>query len=369
MGRFISIVSAVAMIFIIIIANKGGSSTSGTQQNLVLVTFYPHAVSRRVNEYAGQTELLVTDDNRDVVDAIRTTIAMENNLKNSGRFNAKIRRKRKQGITGILLSFSNWISSFGDSGEENGKDFLPGEVVLKSMDYREMREYLSDHGSRCFESKVLNDAMKNIVLHVFDKLVNRYENGVDTNEHSAASWNRAVQICAWCVMLNGDARGFIEHGTKIKMKYSSNDLNSILEDARISGAGIALKKSTTGDLSARYLLSPLFVLPADIHGDSTPDSTITAKDVLAWLIDLPSNIPFPNEVPRSLSKLISQNEITIDESSKSHIFFNENATFLCLKSEFSSAESSWSFRWLAKSCPDSPYQVDCVYIVDPDSHQ
>lgn len=343
-GRFISIAGAVAIICIITIANKGGSSSLGTQQNLVLVTFYPQAVSRRVREYAGQTELLVTDENRDVVDAIRTTIAMENNLKNSGRFNAKNKRRRKQGITGILLSFSNWISSFGDSGEENGNDFLSGEVVLNAMDYRGMREYLANHGSRCFESKMQNDAMTNIVLHIFDKLVNKYENGVDKNELSGASWNRAIQICAWCLMLNGDARGFIQHGTKIKVKNSSNDLNSILEDARISGAGMALKQSTTADLSAQYLLSPLFVLPADIHGNPTPDSTMTAKDVLAWLIEFPSNIPFPNEAPRSLSESISHKEITIDKSTNRHEVINQNNIYLSLNSVLTSAESSRSFR-------------------------
>ncbi len=347
LGRLISIASAFAMVLIIVIATKGENGSSGTQQNLVLVTFYPQAVSSRVNEYVGQTELLVTDENRDVVDAIRTTIAMENNLKDSGKFTARNRRRRKRGIVGILLSIANWIASFRDLREENNKDFIAGEVVLKSLDYRGMREYLADHGSRCFEVEGRSDAMKNSILHIFDNLVNRNEGGIDNNKPYDASWNRAVQICAWCLMVNGDARGYIEHGTKINLKYSSNDLNSILEDARISGAGIALKQTKTRDLShhiENYLLSPIFVLPADIDGNSTPDSTMIAKGVLTWLIEFPSNIPFPNEAPRSLLKLFSRKGKTLYKSTNRRKICDESDAFLCLDSKLSSAEASSSIR-------------------------
>ena len=103
---------------------KGTSSAD--DRNLKLITVYPRSVSERIHTTEGQTELLVTDDNRDVVDVIRTTIGMINNLKRN--------RRKKGGIMGIVLGMVNFISSLGKPAENS----QTGEVLVEAYDVLKM---------------------------------------------------------------------------------------------------------------------------------------------------------------------------------------------------------------------------------------
>ena len=130
------------------------------RQDLKLITIYPHQITSQIHNLKSQTELLITDSNKEAIDAIRIGIAMSNNLhyhhhnikstNNSNRI-----RKRKKGVVGVLLGISNFITTLRSSSSsssnvaEEAQGYIPGEVVLVAYDEIMIRNYLVDFGGKC----------------------------------------------------------------------------------------------------------------------------------------------------------------------------------------------------------------------------
>ena len=69
----------ISTIIIIILQYRSSSHHDNTliRKDLKLITIYPHSLPHNlIHEMSGQTELLITNDNRNVVNAIRTGIGM-----------------------------------------------------------------------------------------------------------------------------------------------------------------------------------------------------------------------------------------------------------------------------------------------------
>lgn len=253
---------------------KGTSSAD--DRNLKLITVYPRSVSERIHTSEGQTELLVTDDNRDVVDVIRTTIGMINNLKRN--------RRKKGGIMGIVLGMVNFISSLGKPAENS----QTGEVLVEAYDVLKMRQYLLKYGNQCLG----DSGAENNILQRYDELVSSLKS---TDEYDKkigdASWNKVVQLFAWCQFANGDARGYVSHGLK------GTGLQQHLENARLNGVGISAKQSTGSGEVNEVQYTPLFVMPAWNDDGSFRISNSIAKEILQSHLE---STPTPKEEFRPL---------------------------------------------------------------------
>jgi len=155
-----------AFIFIILQYNTSqqtlniNNNNAIQRQDLKLITIYPHQITSQIHKLKSQTELLITETNREAINAIRIGIAMSNNLHYHHNTNAKSTnnngsriRKRKKGIAGILLGISNYITSLRSSSSnvdvnvEEG--YILGEAVLEAYDEIMIRNYLVEYGGRC----------------------------------------------------------------------------------------------------------------------------------------------------------------------------------------------------------------------------
>ena len=293
---------------IIIIQYRSSSHHDNTliRKDLKLITIYPHSLPHNlIHEMSGQTELLITNDNRNVVNAIRTSIGMANNLllvqydKNN---NNQGRRRKKGGIVGVLLGLSNFIANLiaeESSSMKEEASIIPGDVTLEAFDKVKIRNYLVKYGGKCSlyhdhqdsEHKDDGEDTYNTILLRYDELhtLMKERATVDDNNLLDVLWNRIIQLFTWCQFVNEDSHGYIAFGTSIIGKDST--LQATLEEARVNGVGIAMKyqphddndgnndddisQQTIADDEGGIHYSPLFVLP---HRDSS--SLDIAREIL-----------------------------------------------------------------------------------------
>lgn len=206
-------------------SSNANSSASEPNNNLKLITIYPWPLAATIHEIEGQTELLISNDNRESVGAIRTTIGMANSL----------RRKRRP--KSILLKFTSFIARLG-SEDSNKSD---GDIELEPYGEVKIRQYLLDNGEKC------NDA----IFQRYGELIDSIMSAGDDHERISSLWAHAVSLFTWCQFANEDARGYITHGTFLKSHH-------ILEESRLKGIGIIGDDTPSSD-EMHY--SQLFVIP------------------------------------------------------------------------------------------------------------
>ena len=213
-----------------------------------------------------------TDDNRKAVSAIRTSIGMANNLRYNGN---KFRRKRRKGgVVGMLLGISNFIARRLSSNDGQDTSLVPGEVVLDSYDDVKIRRYLVDHGEQCSQQhqQNSNNPIANSVLMRYDEVTASMTRIEDGKQQLDALWNYATQLFSWCQLVNRDARGYLAHGTPIRMMVGNSEsdtttsLQEMLEEARLKDIGIAVQQTTNDNDASqsadkKITYGPLFVLP------------------------------------------------------------------------------------------------------------
>ncbi len=207
-------------------SSKADSAASETNNNLKLITVYPWPAAATIHNIEGQTELLISNDNREAVAAIRTTIGMANSL----------RRKRRP--KSILLKFTSFIARLSGSENRNNSD---GDIELESYGEVKIRQYLLNHGEKC------HDAIFQRYAEIIDSIIS----AGDDHERINSLWVHAVSLFTWCQFANEDARGYIAHGTLLKS-------NQILEESRLKGFGIIGDDAPSSD-EMHY--SQLFVTP------------------------------------------------------------------------------------------------------------
>ncbi|KAL7526161.1 hypothetical protein ACHAWF_001653 [Thalassiosira exigua] len=223
--------------------NSSGSSADAATKprDLNLLTIYPPEVSNSIRSIEGRTDVLVTDANRGAVDAVRTAIEMEHELR------ARKRRRRKGGWIGALLALSNFIAGLG---AEEDPEVPEGDVVLHAYGDVEMREYLIERGGRCSANG--EGGGESAVLRRYDSLMSLRD---DEATGGASSWRDAWRLFAWCQFANGDARGYVAHGTRVRPSPANEEdagLRRVLEGARADGLGV---------FAGGGRPSPLFAMP------------------------------------------------------------------------------------------------------------
>jgi len=270
--------------------NYSNSSRSKHRQDLKLITIYPHQITSQINKLKSQTELLITDSNREAINAIRIGIAMSNNLhshhdRKSNNNGSRI-RKRKKGVVGILLGISNYITSLRSSSSnvdvnvEEG--YIPGEVVLEAYDEIMIRNYLVEFGSRCSsnhsdgEDGDVHSSKENTILKRYDEISTLIQTRDDTDMYKDTLWNHIIQLFTLCQFINNDARGYIAFNTTISKPIGGKDMTKVsiqerLEECRLNGVGMMVKQSDddtdslhmmeNGEDSLHY--ASLFVIPSE----------------------------------------------------------------------------------------------------------
>ena len=206
---------------------------------------------------------------------------------------------------------------------------------MESFDTIGMRGYLFEHGVRCLNNNDTNTingssekdgtmagtTQTNLVLQRYDELTSLMDEYTQDREMMDSLWNQLTQLWMWCMFANGDARGYVAHGIKINQQppphqqpsttLSSSSLPSLqelLEDARLVGNGIALvTKQTVGEkdfearedeaksVDQRMNIAPLFVLPADKGGTTTPAATFMSREILNAYINTMTTAKLPLE--------------------------------------------------------------------------
>ena len=251
------------------------NSSSIHRQDLKLITIYPQHITSQIHNLKSQTELLITDSNREAVNAIRIGIGMSNNLHYHHRkSNSRIKKRKKKGVAGILLGISNFITtlrSSNDSVVEEG--YIPGEVVLEAYDEIMIRNYLVEFGSRCSSNHSDGEEgnAENTILKRYDEISTLIQTTTDdTDMHKDVLWNHIIQLFTLCQLTNNDARGYIAFNTTTLSK-SSKDTTQVsiqrLEESRLNGVGMIVKQADDnddldmeiGDDSLYY--ASLFVIP------------------------------------------------------------------------------------------------------------
>ena len=218
--------------------SKANSSAAKQSNNLKLITVYPWPVAATIHNIEGQTELLISNDNRKAVEAVRTTIGMANSL----------RRKRRP--KSILLKFTGFIARLGSEDSNTSG----GDIELESYGEMKIRQYLLDHGEKC------NDE----IFHHYNELIDSIMSAGDDDERINSLWAHAVSLFTWCQLANEDARGYIAHGTFLKT-------DQILEESRLKGIGIIGGDTSSSD-EMHY--SQLFVIP-----NQTSSGAVISRDL------------------------------------------------------------------------------------------
>eukprot|EP00986_Skeletonema_menzelii_P002741 scaffold771_cov147-Skeletonema_menzelii.AAC.9 len=242
---------------VVFLCSRANSAASEHSHNLKLITVYPWPIAATIHNIEGQTELLISNDNRKAVEAVRTTIKMANSLR---------RRKRHKSL---LLKFTNFIASLGsqDSNKSNN-----GDVELESYGEAKIRKYLLEHGEKCSGDN--GDA----IVHRYVELIDSIVSAGDDNERINSIWAYAVNLFTWCQFANEDARGYVTHGTFLKT-------HQILEESRLTGVGI-IGGDTPATDGMHY--SQLFVIPSQ-----TNDSSISRDLMTEMLHTYLTEFPFP----------------------------------------------------------------------------
>lgn len=307
--------------------NRNNSSTH--RRDLKLITIYPHHITSQIHNLKSQTELLITDSNKEAINAIRIGIAMSNNLHYHHTTNAKFnnnsgrtRKRKKKGVAGILLGISNFITTLRSSSNnddvnvEEEKGYITGEVVLEPYDEVMIRNYLVEFGGRCSSNHSDGDVENRDINNNENTILKRYDEAStliqttadDTNLHKDILWNHIIQLFTLCQFINNDARGYIAFNTTTLSK-SSKDQVSIqerLEESRLNGVGMAMKESDDdsldviekGDDSLHY--ASLFVISNE---ESARDKT---REMLHKRLeeDIPSSLATTAMSRQSKSSLL-----------------------------------------------------------------
>ena len=217
--------------------NYSNTSKSVTSNDLNLITVYPWPIASTIHKIEGKTEILITNNNRESVLAIRTSIVMANSLRR--------RRRRKS----VLLKFTAFIASLGSRSGE----VVDGDIELEAYGEVKMREYLLEHGDKCWD----DNGGGNAIFQRYSEIVDTIISVGDDEERINELWDDAINLFAWCQFANSDARGYIAHGTNLKSQ-------DVLEESRLKGVGLIGPDNTLID-GTHY--SQLFIIPSGNDDD------------------------------------------------------------------------------------------------------
>jgi len=216
------------------------STVSVQNNNLKLVTVYPWPIAATIHHIEGQTELLITKDNLEAVEAIRTSIAMANSLRRRRRYKS------------VLLRFTSLIASLGSQHSEKSD----GDIELESYGETKIRQYLLEHGEKC-------SGDNEDIFQRYGELIDSIMSAGDDDGKISLLWDDAISLFTWCQFANEDARGYITHGTFLKSQQ-------MLEESRIKGIGIIGADTALTD-GMHYC--QLFVVPRKKNDASREMST------------------------------------------------------------------------------------------------
>ena len=241
------------------LSSRSNSAASEQNYNLKLITVYPWPIAGTIHNIEGQTELLISNDNREAVEAVRTSIKMANSLR---------RRRRHKNL---LLKFTNFIASLGS--QDNNESKNNGDVELESYGEVKIRQYLLEHGEKCSGD---NDYA---IYQRYAEIIDSIMSAGDDNERINSLWAHAVNLFTWCQLVNEDTRGYITHGTFLKTQQ-------ILDESRLKGVGIfADDAPTTGGMH----YSQLFFIPSQTTNDASVVSRDLSMEMLhTYLTESPS---------------------------------------------------------------------------------
>ena len=259
---------ALVVILCLQMSSKTSSATSERKNDLKIITVYPWPIAATIHHIEGQTELLISNDNREAVGAIRTTIGMANSLR---------RRRRHKSI---LLKFTSFIASLG-SQDSNKSD---GDIELESYGEAKIREYLLERGEKCL---VDND---NTVFHRYGELIDLIVSAGDNDKKRINSlWDDVTSLFTWCQFANEDARGYIKHGTFLKT-------HQMLEESRLKGIGI-IRDDTTSTGGMHY--SQLFIIPIQTN-DASMSRDLSMEILHSYLTESSPRDSFTNSPKETL---------------------------------------------------------------------
>lgn len=246
-------------------SSRSNSAASEQNYNLKLITVYPWPIADTIHNIEGQTELLISNDNREAVEAVRTSIKMANSLR---------RRRRHKNL---LLKFTNFIASLGSQDSNESKN--NGDVELESYGEAKIRQYLVEHGEKCSGD---NDYAINLR---YVELIDSIMSAGDDNQRINSLWAHAVNLFTWCQLANEDTRGYITHGTFLKTQQ-------ILDESRLKGLGV-IADDTPATEGMHY--SQLFVIPSQTTVDASITRDLSMEMLHTYLTDSPYP-PSPQEL-------------------------------------------------------------------------
>ncbi len=206
-----------------IIPSSATTQAQDKNNNLKVITVYPWPIAKTIHHIEGQTELLISNDNREGVEAVRTSIAMANSL----------RRKRRH--RNLLLRITNVIAAIltsRQSGSVDDTNSNNGDVELEAYGEAKMREYLLEHGEKCsFDDHHRgkgsgSGSISSDIIQLIDSIYSS-NNEVNNEIENNFVWDVVIRLFTWCQISNGDARGYITHGTFLNMQH-------VLEDCRLN---------------------------------------------------------------------------------------------------------------------------------------
>lgn len=238
------------------------ATTQDKNNNLKLITIYPWQIAKTIHRIEGQTELLISNDNREGVEAVRTSIAMANSL----------RRKRRH--RNLLLRITNVIAAISTSRQSGSVDDTSsnnGDVELEAYGEAKMREYLLEHGEKCsFDDDHRGKSsgggsISSDIIQLID-LIYSSNNEVNNEIENNFVWDVVIRLFTWCQISNGHARGYITHGTFLNMQH-------VLEDCRLKGVGVIA--DTAQSMNGLHY-SPLFIIPIQSENN---DGAQSSRDV------------------------------------------------------------------------------------------
>ena len=236
-----------------------------TNNNLKLITVYPWPIAKTIHHIEGQTELLISNDNREGIDAVRTSIAMANSL----------RRKRRH--RNLLLRITNVIAAILTSRRQSGSvddtSSNNGDVELEAYGEAKMREYLLEHGEKCsFDDdhhRGKSSGSGSISSDIIQLIDSIYSSNNEVNNDEIENnfvWDVVIRLFTWCQLFNGHARGYITHGTFLNIQH-------VLEDCRLRGVGVIA--DTAQSMNGLHY-SPLFIIPSQSENN---DGARSSRDV------------------------------------------------------------------------------------------
>jgi hypothetical protein len=244
-----------------ILSSDATTQAQDKNNNLKVITVYPWPIAKTIHHIEGQTELLISNDNREGVEAVRTSIAMANSL----------RRKRRH--RNLLLRITNVIAAILTSRQSGSVDDTSsnnGDVELEAYGEAKMREYLLEHGEKCsFDDhhgkSNGSGSISSDIIQLIDSIYSS-NNEVNNEIENNFVWDVVIRLFTWCQLFNGHARGYITHGTFLNMQH-------VLEDCRLKGVGVIA--DTAQSMNGLHY-SPLFIIPSQSENN---DGARSSRDV------------------------------------------------------------------------------------------